>query len=79
MVLCDDLDGGVGEGVDRRSKKEGIYIPIAYLIHFVVQQKLTQYCKATILQLKEFVKKNIQIMLERVWRKGNPSILLVRM
>ena len=24
-----------------------------YLIHFAVQQKLTQHCKATILQLKK--------------------------
>ena len=33
----------------RKSKKEGIYIYI-WLIDFVVQQKVTQHCKATILQ-----------------------------
>ena len=33
----------------RKSKKQGIYIYM-YLIHFVVQQKLTQHCTATILQ-----------------------------
>ena len=32
-----------------RSKKEGIYVYI-WLIHFVVQQKLTQHCKVIILQ-----------------------------
>ena len=32
-------------------KREGIYVYIS-LIHFIVQQKLTQHCKAIILQLK---------------------------
>ena len=35
-----------------RSKREGIYVYI-YLITFIVQQKLTQHCKATISQLKK--------------------------
>ena len=35
-----------------KSKKEGIYVYI-WLIHFILQQKLTQHCKATILQLKK--------------------------
>ena len=34
------------------SKKEGIYVYVP-LIHFAVQHKLTQHCKATILQLKK--------------------------
>ena len=36
----------------RESKKEGIYVYVP-LIHFAVQHKLTQHCKATILQLKK--------------------------
>ena len=43
---------GMGGGVGGRSEREGIYVYIQ-LIHFVVQQKLTQHCKATILQLKK--------------------------
>ena len=38
-----------------RSKREGIYVYI-HLIHFVVQQKLTQHCRVTIPQFKK--KKN---------------------
>ena len=38
----------------RKSKKEGIYVYIQ-LIHFVVQRKLTQHCKAIILKLKKNV------------------------
>ena len=47
-MLCDDLEGGMAAG--RRLKREGIYVYIN-LIHLVVQQKLTQHCKATIPQL----------------------------
>ena len=55
----------------RKSKEEGIYVHM-WLIHFAVQQKLTQHCKATILQFKK--KKKIvgrrtpplQLMLELV-------------
>ena len=36
------------------SKKEGMYVYIE-LIHFVVQQKLTQHCKASLLQLKSIL------------------------
>ena len=44
--------GGMGEGVGGgRSKREEIYVYIQ-LIHFIVQQKLTQHCKAIIFQLK---------------------------
>ena len=39
------------EGLWRRSKKEEICVYIQ-LIHFIVEQKLIQYCKATISQLK---------------------------
>jgi len=45
-MLCDDLNGwDVGRG---RSKREGIYVYIE-LIHFIIQQKLTQYCKTIII------------------------------
>ena len=40
--------------VGERLKREGIYVNIQ-LIHFVVELKLTQHCKAVILQ---FFKKN---------------------
>ena len=50
-MLCDDLEGWDGEG--GREAQEGgdmgMYVHIE-LIHFVVQQKLTQHCKAIILQ-----------------------------
>ena len=50
-MLGDHLEGWVREG--GRETQEGgdmgIYIYI-YLIHFVIQQKLTQRCKAIILQ-----------------------------
>ena len=39
-------------GTDKWQVKEGIYVYV-WLIHFVVQQKLTQHCKATIPQLKK--------------------------
>ena len=60
-MLCDDpggWDAGEGESEEEeesprgeRLKREVIYIYLK-LIHVVVQQKLTQYCKANILQLK---------------------------
>ena len=50
-MLCDDLEGWDREG--GREAHEGgdmgIYVCI-WLIHFVVQQKLAQYCEAIILQ-----------------------------
>ena len=47
-MLCDDLEGWDG-GVEGRLKRKGIYVYIQQ-IHFVVQQKLTQHCKAIIVQ-----------------------------
>ena len=48
-MLCGDLDGW-----DGREVQEGGYIYVyIQLIHFLVQQKLTQFCKAIILQLKK--------------------------
>ena len=50
-MICDHLVGGDREG--GRETQEGgdmvIYVYIQ-LIHFVVQQKLTQHCKAIIFQ-----------------------------
>ena len=45
-VLCDGLVGW-DEGVGGRPAREGLHIS---LIHFVIRQKLTQHCKAIILQ-----------------------------
>ena len=48
-MLCDDLEGWDKEG-GREDQEEGdieVYVCI-WLIHFVVQQKLTQHCKAII-------------------------------
>ena len=56
LGVCGDLDGWDGGGVGGRSKREGIYVYLQ-LIHSVVQQKLTQRCKATIPQLKKRKKK----------------------
>ena len=44
----------------KKSKKEGVYVYVR-LIHFAVQQKLTQQCKGTILKKKER-KKNCCIL-----------------
>ena len=49
VVVPKQLDGGDGGGVGERSKTEGMYVYIE-LVHFVVQQKPTQHCKARILQ-----------------------------
>ena len=43
----------IGVGMGGRFKREGIYVYIQ-LIHFIVQQKLTQHCKAIILPLKKY-------------------------
>ena len=48
--LC-HLDVWDGDEVGRRSKGEGIYVYLK-LIHFAVQQKLTEHCKAITFQLK---------------------------
>ena len=51
-MLCDDLEGQVGERVGGRLKGEGEYVYL-WLILNVLQQKPTQHCKAIILQLKQ--------------------------
>ena len=47
-MLCDDLEGWDGGGAGRQAQDRG-GICILQPIHLVVQQKLTQYSKATIL------------------------------
>ena len=44
-MLCDDLEVWDGKGVGARLQREGMYV-YTQLIHFVVQQKLMQHCKA---------------------------------
>ena len=63
--------GGMGSGVGGRSKREEIYVYI-WLIDFVVQQKLTQHCKAAKPQLRKRMPcenkflKCIQVMVEHI-------------
>lgn len=57
------LLGGMGGG--GKSQREGMCVGI-WLIHFAVQQRLTQHCNAIILQLK---KNQVQIGHSRI-RKG---------
>ena len=51
-------------GVERRLKREGICV-YTQLIHTLVQQKLTQHCKAMILQFKNNTKKKKEMILSR--------------
>ena len=50
-MLCNDLEEWDREGgrEDQGGGDVGIYVCM-WLIHFAVQQKLTQYCEAIILQ-----------------------------
>ena len=61
LVLCDDRE--VWRGVERL-KREMIY---AYtrLIHFLVQQKPTEHCKAITLQFLKIERKNKTILLAK--------------
>ena len=51
-MLCGDLEGWDEERIGGKLKREQIYVCIE-LIHFTVEQKLTQHCKATIPQFKK--------------------------
>ena len=74
-MLCDDLAGQDGEaGVGGRPKREGMYVYLE-LIHRIVQEKLTQHCKETVLQfflmhIIEKTPKNDKTVLE------SPGLLL---
>ena len=61
----------------RKSKEEGIYVHVQ-LIHFAVQQKLTQHWKATILQKKcKKKKKRLEFDEEQDIHKISKHILQV--
>ena len=53
-----------------RSPREGIYAYIP-LIHFTVQQKLTQYCEATILQKLSVAYKDIVYLSQQTLSSNN--------
>ena len=55
-MLCDDLEGWDRGEDGERFKTEEIHVYLQ-LVHIVVQQKLTQHCKAINLQLKMNLKK----------------------
>ena len=61
LVLCENLDRW--DGVGRRFKREGTHV-FLWLIHVDVWQKLMQYCKATILQLKKKIFSSKYIILQ---------------
>ena len=48
---CDHLEGWDGAGVGGRFKGKGIYVYL-WLIHVVIQQKLTQPCKSNYSPIK---------------------------
>ena len=50
MKICDDLEGWDDGLSEKESQEERVCIQ---LIHTVVQQKLTQHCKAITHQLKK--------------------------
>ena len=52
-MISDNLEGGMGWRVGGRFKREGTCVYL-WLIHVVVWQTPTKYCKAIILQLKFF-------------------------
>ena len=62
-MLCDNLEGwdGVRGGGRFKMERTCVYL---WLIHVHVWQKPTQYCKATILQLKINFKKSEREILE---------------
>ena len=64
LVLCDNLEGWDGVELGGGSGGKG-HICNLWLIHVVVWQKPTQYCKAIILQLKKnfFNGDNLEIVL----------------
>ena len=66
-LFCDDLEGWSG-GMGGRFKREGIYV-YTWLIHFAVQKKLTQHCKASIFQFKKKKKKMPNTGLTPSWPK----------
>ena len=62
LALCDNLEGCAGVRGGERFRTEEAYMYF-WLIHVVVWQKPTQYCKAIILQFKK-IKKNYTSILK---------------
>ena len=58
-MLCDDPDGWDGQEMGGSSQREGVCVHIQ-LVHFIVQKKLTQPCKAIILK-KNYSLGNIRV------------------
>ena len=58
-------------GRGARSKREGTYA-YTWLNHFVVQQQLTQHCKAIILQFKKKKKKKTSKSNIKQWKSHLP-------
>ena len=50
--ICPSWCSVMTQGMGGRLDREGIYVYI-WLIHYVVQQKLTQHCKIIIVQFKK--------------------------
>ena len=48
-IALETLLSALGDLNEKDLQKEGVYV-YAWLIHFAVQQKLTQHCNSTILQ-----------------------------
>ena len=58
LVLCDDLEGwDWGGRIGGRFKRQRTYV-YTKLIHVVVQQELTQHCRAIIFQFKKKKEQN---------------------
>ena len=68
------------EGVGEREIEEGGICVYSWLIHTVVQQKVTQHCQAIILQLKKFLKQERQIntdMYRNKFERTDTQMLIV--
>ena len=57
LALCDNLEVWMAWEVGGKLKREGTYVYL-WLIQVDVWQKLTQYCKAIVLQFKILIIKN---------------------
>ena len=53
-IALETLLSALGDLNEKDLQKEGVYV-YAWLIHFAVQQKLTQHCKAIILHLYIYI------------------------
>ena len=70
LVLCENLEGGMGWCVGGGSRREGhTYTYNTYMQIHVVWQKSAQGCKESILQLKvneiiiNYIKKNVDVLI----------------